>query len=144
MAEPQAPSTDTVEPVERVVLTPRGPQPLYSGGAVVQAKPLELIFEREGQALRRWVMVAHLDRTAMLDLFRAGVSPINPAELLYLDPFKPVRVVFEPDRALGDALDAVQDTRSVVHPTTGVLDPDIKDAVLDLRRSTFVEAGSAG
>lgn len=135
---------DVPQPAERVVLTPRGRHPLYTGRAVVLAEPLELIFEREGQGLRRWQLVASLDRRAMLELFQAEISPITPAELLYLDPFKPVRVVLEPNRELGDALDAVQDHRSVVNPTTGLLDPAIKDPVLDLRRSTFVEATSAG
>lgn len=128
-----------VAPVERVVMTPRGAVPLVAGDHIVEAAPLEVVFEREGDAARRWRLVAHVDRTAMLTLFRERLSPIDPAQLLAMDPFSPVRVVVEPDPELCAALDTVQDRRRVVDPRTGIIDPTVKHDLLDLARSNFVE-----
>lgn len=129
-----------IAPVERVVMTARGKLPLVAGQHIVEAEPLELVFDREGDEARRWRMVAHVDRRDMLELFRQGRSPVDPVQLLSMDPFRPVRLVLRPDAELAAALDAVQDRRPVVDPRSGIVEPGLKLDLLDLARFAFVEA----
>lgn len=138
-----AKTTLTLPTTERVIQTARAPVPLTARHHAIHATALELSYDHTPPAPRRWQLTAHIDRRDLLTLFREGISPIEPPQILTLDPFKPIRLVMTPDPPLAAALDGIEDERPVIDPKTGQIHPHLKPTLLDLTRHHFTEATTA-